>query len=101
MSSPLPLLSTMSRSIKKEIKPTKNIAASLFILVLDTVIQLWFYILLFIDLGTSILNSKRRMKKIKFTGGFRFTVSSLVQFPTYFSAWRLLLKEIEGQKQRP
>ena len=41
------------------------------------------------------------MKKIKFTGGFRFTVSSLVQFPTYFSAWRLLLKEIEGQKQRP
>lgn len=68
----------MSRSIKKEIKPTKNIAASLFILVLDTVIQLWFYILLFIDLGTSILNSKRRMKKIKFTGGFRFTVSSLV-----------------------
>lgn len=89
----------MSRSIKKEIKPTKNIAASLFILVLDTVIQLWFYILLFIDLG--ILNSKRRMKKIKFTGGFRFTVSSLVQFPTYFSAWRLLLKEIEGQKQHP
>lgn len=68
----------MSRLIKKEIEPTKNIAASLFILVLDTVIQLWFYILLFIDLGTSILNSKRRTKKIKFTGGFCFTVSSLV-----------------------
>ena len=68
----------MSRSIKKEIKPTKNIAASLFILLLDTVIQLWFYILLFIDLGTSILNSKKRMKKIKFTGGFCFTVSNLV-----------------------